>query len=92
MPSTIFHSIRLIVREQITIEDFQDGRRRCCLKIFKMADMAAILDIGTGMILGILNLPCGPNASHQVWAQSDLGFRSRCGFQDFQDGHLGGPS
>ena len=23
--------------------------------------------------------PCGPNASHQVWAQSDLGFGSRCG-------------
>ena len=22
------------------------------------------------------NSPCGPNASHQVWAQSDLGFRS----------------
>ena len=42
-----FHSIRLTVWEQITIEDFQDGGRMCCLKIFKMADMAAILDIGT---------------------------------------------
>ena len=28
--------------------------------------------------------PCGPNASHQVWAQSDLGFRSRCGFKIFK--------
>ena len=25
--------------------------------------------------------PCGPNAIHQVGAQSDLGFRSRCGFR-----------
>ena len=24
---------------------------------------------------------CGPNASHQVWDQSDLGFSSRCGFK-----------
>ena len=28
--------------------------------------------------------PCGPNASHQVWAQSDLGFGSRCGFKIFK--------
>ena len=42
-----FHSIRLTVREQIATEDFQGGRRWCCLKIFKMADMADILDIGT---------------------------------------------
>ena len=28
--------------------------------------------------------PCGPNASHQDWAQSDLGFGSRCGFKIFQ--------
>ena len=46
IPPLSFCSIRLTVREQITTEDFQDGRRRCCLKIFKMADMAAILDIG----------------------------------------------
>ena len=25
--------------------------------------------------------PCGPNASHQVWVQSDLGFGSKCGFK-----------
>ena len=28
--------------------------------------------------------PCGTNASHQVWAQSDLGFRSRCGLKIFK--------
>ena len=28
--------------------------------------------------------PCGPNASHQVLAQSDLGFRSKCGFRSFK--------
>ena len=28
--------------------------------------------------------PCGPNDSHQVWAQSDLGFGSRCGFKIFK--------
>ena len=25
--------------------------------------------------------PCCPNASHQVWAQSNFGFGSRCGFK-----------
>ena len=30
------------------------------------------------------NSPCGPNASHQICAQSDLGFRSRCGFKIFK--------
>ena len=61
------------------IEDFQDGRRRCCLKIFKMADMAAILELEQNDFSNSKS-PCGQNASHQVWAQSDLGFRSRCGF------------
>ena len=28
--------------------------------------------------------PWGPYASHQVWAQSDLGFGSRCGFKIFK--------
>ena len=28
--------------------------------------------------------PCHPNASHQVWAQSDLGFTSRCGLKIFK--------
>ena len=50
-----------------------------------MADTAAILDIRTDDFINSKS-PCGPNASHQVWAQSDLGFGSRCGFRDFQDG------
>ena len=28
--------------------------------------------------------PYGSNASHQVWAQSDLRFGSRCGFKIFK--------
>ena len=28
--------------------------------------------------------PCGPNASHQIWAQSYLEFWSRCGFKIFK--------
>ena len=30
------------------------------------------------------SLSCDPNASHQVWAQSDLGLGSRCGFKIFK--------
>ena len=30
------------------------------------------------------NSPCGLNTSHQVWALSDLGFRSRCSFKIFK--------
>ena len=33
-----FLSIQLTVPEQITIEDLQDSRRRCCWKIFKIDD------------------------------------------------------
>ena len=48
-------------------EDFQDGCH------------GGHLGYWNGMILAILNgkSPCGPNVSHQVWAQSDLGFGSR---------------
>ena len=28
--------------------------------------------------------PCHPNSSHQVWAQSDIGFGSRCGLKIFK--------
>ena len=41
-----------------------------------MADMVAILDIGQNDFSNS-NSPSGPNASHQVWTLSDLGFRSR---------------
>ena len=66
-----FRSIRLTVREQINIEDFHDGQR-CCLKILRWP------------IWLNSKSPCGPNASHQVWAQSDLGFSIRCGFKIFK--------
>ena len=111
------------------------GSRRG-LEIFKMATVAATLDIGTAWFLkfwismcsdvsnqvsaqsdiqfvrlfedfqdgwhGYQNSdlsnsksPCGPNVSHQIWAQSDR-VREQIWFQDYQDyqdgrpgGHLG---
>ena len=44
-----------------------------------MADMATILELEQNDLSNSKS-PCGQNASHQVWAQSDLGFRSRCVF------------
>ena len=41
-----FRSIQITVPEQITTGEFQDDQKRCCLKIVRMADMVAILDIG----------------------------------------------
>ena len=67
----------------ITTEDFQDGRRRYCLIIFKMADMVATW-ISERNDFSNSKSPCGPNASHQVWTKSDLGFGSRCGFKIFK--------
>ena len=67
MPSTKFP----LHQEQITIEDLQDGRR-CCLKIFKMAD-----NFSNSESL------CRSNASCQVLAQSDLWF-GRCRLKDFK--------
>ena len=43
----------------------------------------AILDIGMKRFSNSKS-PCHPNASHQVWAQSDLPFRSRRGLKIFQ--------
>ena len=51
-----------------------------------MADIAAILDIK--MDYSNSKSPCGPNASHQVWAQSDR-VPEQMWFQNFQDGHPG---
>ena len=85
MPSHRFHSIQLTVREQITIEDFQDGWWRCCLKIFKMADMEAILDIGTEWFQHFLLSiwpQCLPPSLGSIW----LRVREQMWFQDFQDG------
>ena len=42
-----------------------------------MAALAAILDIGTRRFINFESL-CHCDASHQVSAQSDLGFRRRC--------------
>ena len=33
---------------QVSAQSILQFERRCCLKIFKMAEMAAILDVGTG--------------------------------------------
>ena len=60
-----------------TQSDFRFGRR-CRLKSFKMADVAASLDIRMNDLTSS-NSPCGSNVSHLIWGQSDLGFGSRCG-------------
>ena len=49
-----------IIQEQKTIEDLQDCRR------------GSNHGYRNKMTLAILNLPCRPNASHQVLTQSDL--------------------
>ena len=68
-----FLSIWLTVPEQIAIEDLQDGRGRCCSKIFKMAD-----NFSNSESL------CCSDASHQVLAQSDLWFGRRCHLKNFK--------
>ena len=78
-----FRSIRLTVQAQTTIEDFQDDRRRCCLIILSCLTWRPswILELNDS---SNSKSRCGPNASHQVWAQSDR-VRERMWFQDFQD-------
>ena len=68
-----FPSIRLTVREQITIEDLQDSRRRCCSKIFKNTD-----NFSNSESL------CLFHASNQVLTQSDLWFGRRCRLKNFK--------
>ena len=60
LPSS-FPSIQLTVREQVTNEDLQDSRRRCCSKIFKKSD-----NFSNSESL------CRFDASNQVLTQSDL--------------------
>ena len=55
----------------MSFEEFQDGRP------------GGHLGYRNGMILAILNL-CYCDASHQVSAQSDLGFRRRCHLKNFK--------
>ena len=60
-------------------------KRRCRLKNFKMAVMAAILDIGTEQNdSSNFESLCHCDASHQISAQSDLGFRRRCHLKNFK--------
>ena len=54
----------------MSFEKFQDGR-------------PGRLGYRNGTILAILNL-CVTDASHQVSAQSDLGFRRRCRLKNFK--------
>ena len=61
------------------------------LKNFKMATVAAILDIGWNDLSNFESL-CHCDASHQVSAQSDFGFGRRCCLKNFKmadSGHLG---
>ena len=54
-----------------------------CLKRFKTATMAAILDIGTELFSNSES-PCHPDASRQVSAQSDLMCGRRCSLKNFK--------
>ena len=73
-----FPSIQLTVREQITIEDLQDSRRRFCSKIFKKAD-------------NFINSEslCRFDASKQVLTQSDLWFGRICRLKNFKMAAMG---
>ena len=53
------------------------------LKNFKMAALAAILDIGTELFSNFESL-CHCDAFHQVSAQTDLGFGRRCRLKNFK--------
>ena len=67
----IFGSIRLIVWEGMSFEEFQDGRH------------GGPLGHRNGTILAILNLSCS-NVSNQVLAQSDLRVGRRCHLKNFK--------
>ena len=58
-------------------------RRRCRLKNFKTAALAAILDSELNDFSNFEFL-CDCDASHQISAQSDLGFRRRCRLKNFK--------
>ena len=71
-----FHQVSLPsnpVREQVTIGDYQDSRRRCCSKIYKKAD-----NFSNSESL------CPFDASNQVLTQSDLWFGRRCRLKNFK--------
>ena len=52
--------------------------RRCHLKNFKMAALAAIFNVGMEHILAVLNLHVSPMPPIKFSALSDLPFGSRC--------------
>ena len=69
---------------QVSAQSNLQFGRISCLKTLKMADMAAILDIGTEFFRNSKS-PCGLNASDQVWAKSDRVWEQMW-FQNFQEG------
>ena len=58
-------------------------RQRCRLKNFKLAALAASLDMERSDFSNFESL-CHCDASHQVSAQSDLGFGRRCRLKNFK--------
>ena len=70
-----FGSVRLTVWE-MSFEEFQDGRR------------GGHHGYWNGMIFSNSEFTCFPSVSHQVLAQSDMGWEEMP-FKEFQDGHLG---
>ena len=102
---TKFCLIRLTIREQMLLEDFQDGcRNRTILGILNhyVALMPHIKfqlhpTYGLGDVVYRISRwpplqkdfsssesPCRANASHQVSAQTDLGLDSSCGLKNFK--------
>ena len=73
---------------QVSAQSDLGSERRCCLKNFKMATMAAILDIGTELFKQFcisVSVWCLPSSFGSIrltdWEMS---------FEEFQDGHHGG--
>ena len=50
--------------------------------------LSSILGYQNGTILAIFKSPCRPDASHKVWAQSNMVWEEMW-FKEFQDGHHG---
>ena len=65
--------------DQIAFSNSESGY----LKSFKIAKMAAILDIGTERFSNSES-PCHPDASYQVFAQPELSFGRRCSLKNFK--------
>ena len=52
---------------QVSAQSSLQFGRRCCLKIFKTANMARPSWMSERSDFSNSKSPCGPNASHQVW-------------------------